>query len=135
MEKFCPVPDTVERNKMVDKDDSTCFALPVGSCNACFNDYKIKIPFDLTSVALGGNIRKIGIKVEDISCSKLELYAGTSLEKDRTLYQVCNVDDIGAGWCEVLCRNGLANKNRIIITVQEMNLLPNTAKLCEVVFL
>ena len=124
-----------ERNKMVDTDESTCFLLPVGSCDACFDEYKIKFPFDLSSTVFGGNIRRVGIKVVDIPCSKLKVFAGKSIENNRVLYNMCTVNDNAADWCEGICINNFSDKTRITVSVQNLSLLSDTAKLCEIVFL
>ena len=132
----CSHPNESKRNKMVDTDELACFVLPVGSCDACFDEYKIKFPFDLSSTTLSGNIRRVGIKkVVDIPCSKVKVFAGKSIEDNRVLYNVCTVKDNKADWCEGICITGFTNKTRITVSVQSLSLLPDTAKFCEIIFL
>ena len=119
---------------MVDTDESTCFPLPVDSCDACFDEYKIKFPFNISSTALGGNIRRVGIKVVDIPYNKIQVFTGKAIEDNRVLYSVCTVSDYKADWCEGNCLSSFSDKTRITVNIRSLSSLLNTVEVCEVLF-
>ena len=74
---------------MVDINETTCFTLPVGSCDTCFNEYKMVFPFDMNSTILGGNVQNIGIQMSDIPCNQIEVLIVLLEENDNFLYHKC----------------------------------------------
>ena len=70
---------------MDDTDEMTCFAPVPSTCNMCFDEYIIKVPFNLSSTTLGRNVLGIAMKVTDLPYNKTKVFAG-SLQKIILLF-------------------------------------------------
>ena len=120
---------------MVDINETTCFTLPVGSCDTCFGEYKMMFPFDLNSTILGGNVQNIGMQMTDIPCNQIKVLIVLLGENDNFLYHKCSVSDGTANFCEAICEKGLSGKNKLLIKLSNFTNLETTSQLCEVIFL
>ena len=130
----CTQPAESELNKTVDTDEMTCFTLPVSICNTCFDEYNIKISFNLSYTTLGGNVRRVAMKVTDIPCNQTKVFAGKSTVSNSVLYTKCIVNDGDAGWCEGSCNEGFADKNKMTIILTKFSSLQNASQICEIIF-
>ena len=120
---------------MVDINETTCFTLPVGSCDTCFDEYKMMFSFNLTSTILGGDVRSVGIKVSDISCNHIEVLGVLFEENDNFLYRRCSVSDGEEDLCKAKCEKGFSGKSKLSIKLSNFDRLENTSEICEIIFL
>ena len=119
---------------MTDNDEITCFTLPVESFSTCFNEYRMRFLFNLNSTASGGNVR-VGIKVTDIPCDRIEVFSVISKGTNSILYEKCSVTVGDANWCETVCKDRIIGTNKLMIKLLNFNDFESRSELCEVTFI
>ena len=119
---------------MTDNDETTCFTLPVQSCGTCFNDYRIKFPFNLSPTVFGGNVR-VGIKATDIPRKRIEVFSVISRKTNSILYEKCSVTVGDANWCEATCKDVIIGINKLMIQLLNFNDFESRSESCEVTFI